>query len=78
MENISLAKDIGDIVTQNAINLSGNLAKSYLAKEIGDIVTQNEINYINLNFIRFYLVNSVVRYRIVKFRYYFHDNSKIR
>ena len=57
MENISLAKDIGDIVTQNAINLSGNLAKSYLAKEIGDIVTQNEINYINLNFIRFYLVN---------------------
>ena len=77
MENISLAKDIGDIVTQNAI-LEGNLPKSYLAKEIGDIVTQNEINYINLNFIRFYLVNSVVRYRIVKFRYYFRDNSEIR
>ena len=50
MENISLAKDIGDIVTQNAINLegnlAGNLAKSYLAKEMGDIVTQNEINEI--------------------------------
>ena len=45
MENISLAKDIGDIVTQNAI-LEGNLAKSYLAKEMGDIVTQNEINEI--------------------------------